>query len=410
MDEHLTWDPSKYGGLDEIVFSFYEVWTPDITHWNSITLEKRVKRTHDRSSVFVYSNGTVLWAPLFDLTASCRGIDMTNYPWDSHKCNIFMGSWIYSIKEIEYHVDTRFYPNGVYTDLYRLKEFEEFQLVNGSLETYLVNDIFVMSGQNLTLWITRRSSYYIWTIKVPNFLAGLVHLVTFMTTRIDSMTRVLTTVISLTLVEVSSFYVNNFLLKNIHSISVPFIVKSLSANIFLLSVNIVIWRLLTYFCYLNCPSQIPPNSSESSRLSQISRGVHRVTSFVITNPFLHMLFCTPFLEGITSKGEEDDKQGLFPSSNSTLNRVFSPFDSQTPSSLTTGVSSITTDDSQQQQNSGSSTIVSNMDGGGGETGEAVAATGVNGDGNSAFLTYHSLAVIIDRLLFVIYFIFFLLCC
>lgn len=92
-DEKLRWNESDYGNLTRIALAQHEIWQPDISLYNSATGSNNdyFGNTH----FFVEPNGTVLWVPPSTFKTFCDS-DLRYWPFDSHKCTLLFGSWIYN--------------------------------------------------------------------------------------------------------------------------------------------------------------------------------------------------------------------------------------------------------------------------------------------------------------------------
>lgn len=90
-DKRLKWNPSDYGGLTSINLPTNYVWQPDILLYNAHS--SNVDPTNE-THVIVHSNGDVAWFPTATFTVFC---DVTrpvgSYPYDTHVCNVTVGSW-----------------------------------------------------------------------------------------------------------------------------------------------------------------------------------------------------------------------------------------------------------------------------------------------------------------------------
>ncbi|XP_053381980.1 neuronal acetylcholine receptor subunit alpha-6-like [Mercenaria mercenaria] len=119
-DEYMKWDPSKYGGTNQLVVESDKIWTPNIVLLNNINkLEKIGDSWH---IVRFLPDGTALYYPGDVLSASCP-VDVTYYPWDRHKCSFIFTVWAHSPYEIRFKstndkVQTSYFSeNGAWTFL-----------------------------------------------------------------------------------------------------------------------------------------------------------------------------------------------------------------------------------------------------------------------------------------------------
>lgn len=103
-DEHLVWNPSSYAGLNQMILTTKEAWTPDFTHWNS-AWKSQMSNSLDNQPITVKSDGSVEWWPSATFYSVCR-IDLTNYPWDSQNCNLYFGTWANNQYEVNLTVNS----------------------------------------------------------------------------------------------------------------------------------------------------------------------------------------------------------------------------------------------------------------------------------------------------------------
>lgn len=117
----MNWNPDDFGGLDEINFDYWEIWTPDIRSVDSIE-PSTSSRTVGKESIVVSSEGKVTWWPRAILTGGCK-IDMKDFPSDVHECKMFVASWSYSLKEVNL-TKTKDYDDYVYGPFQKNPEWE----------------------------------------------------------------------------------------------------------------------------------------------------------------------------------------------------------------------------------------------------------------------------------------------
>ena len=94
-DEHLTWSPSNYGGLNYTYFSTKDVWKPDIHSWSV----KYGQASATPDILHVNATGTVTWWSRGHFRGNCQS-DATNFPNDLLLCRIMWLSWSYDITKV----------------------------------------------------------------------------------------------------------------------------------------------------------------------------------------------------------------------------------------------------------------------------------------------------------------------
>jgi len=103
-DEHLTWDPADYGGLNYTVLRADDIWLPDIYIQNSVSGTDNKMNTFVPGDsgipVQVRHNGYIQRIPAFLLFSSCQ-IDIKNFPFDTQKCPVIVSTWSYTSNTVE---------------------------------------------------------------------------------------------------------------------------------------------------------------------------------------------------------------------------------------------------------------------------------------------------------------------
>lgn len=100
-DYRLQWDPSQYGGIQDLRMTDREVWQPDLTVYNSVSTENM--KLLAETLVVAFSNGTVLRVPPLSLRFQCN-VNLSNYPFDEQNCTLIMGSWTYNANQININI------------------------------------------------------------------------------------------------------------------------------------------------------------------------------------------------------------------------------------------------------------------------------------------------------------------
>ncbi|XP_069130443.1 neuronal acetylcholine receptor subunit alpha-9-like [Argopecten irradians] len=168
-DVNMMWDRDSYGGLTSILIPQAKVWVPEV--FNGRPFEEIEPLGHDRLNVRVYEDGTMLWLPGNVYQTTC-GADITNYPFDSHRCDYVFTPWMYFFNEV-YLMSTfdrmdldAFNPNG----LWELK----------STAMFTDNDVFDSQLLMLQLYFKRRSMFHVVNILVPINVLGILNILVFL--------------------------------------------------------------------------------------------------------------------------------------------------------------------------------------------------------------------------------------
>ncbi|XP_059487138.1 acetylcholine receptor subunit alpha-type acr-16-like isoform X2 [Neocloeon triangulifer] len=92
-DGQLVWNKTDYGDLERIVVSSKNIWTPDLSIYNSDM--KQMHLFHDATSCMVIDAGIVACVANLNSPIYCRA-DLQRWPYDSQTCQLEIGSWAYT--------------------------------------------------------------------------------------------------------------------------------------------------------------------------------------------------------------------------------------------------------------------------------------------------------------------------
>ncbi|XP_077989312.1 neuronal acetylcholine receptor subunit alpha-10-like [Glandiceps talaboti] len=170
-DEYLKWNPNDYDGTDEIQLPISEIWQPDIVLHERTT--EKFERHYD-TDVRIKSSGEVTAIQPFVFKSSCF-IDATYFPFDDQKCTFKFGSWIYPLKLIDVVPDNR-------SNLNDFVRNNEWILLNMDVERSILD--FPCCPESFaevkyTIYLKRRSLYYLLNIVVPAFLVSFLAVIAF---------------------------------------------------------------------------------------------------------------------------------------------------------------------------------------------------------------------------------------
>nr|6PV7_B Chain B, Fusion protein of Neuronal acetylcholine receptor subunit beta-4 and Soluble cytochrome b562 [Homo sapiens]6PV7_C Chain C, Fusion protein of Neuronal acetylcholine receptor subunit beta-4 and Soluble cytochrome b562 [Homo sapiens]6PV7_E Chain E, Fusion protein of Neuronal acetylcholine receptor subunit beta-4 and Soluble cytochrome b562 [Homo sapiens]6PV8_B Chain B, Fusion protein of Neuronal acetylcholine receptor subunit beta-4 and Soluble cytochrome b562 [Homo sapiens]6PV8_C Chai len=96
-DYRLTWNSSRYEGVNILRIPAKRIWLPDIVLYNNAdgTYEVSVY-----TNLIVRSNGSVLWLPPAIYKSACK-IEVKYFPFDQQNCTLKFRSWTYDHTEID---------------------------------------------------------------------------------------------------------------------------------------------------------------------------------------------------------------------------------------------------------------------------------------------------------------------
>ncbi|GFS99545.1 neuronal acetylcholine receptor subunit alpha-7, partial [Nephila pilipes] len=92
-DDYLKWDPKEFNNITVLRIPHTEIWKPDLSFYTST--DDAIYPTTNTHAL-LYSNGTVVWVPFFQIKSPCpRRYTQEKSSFD---CKIRIGSWMYSSK------------------------------------------------------------------------------------------------------------------------------------------------------------------------------------------------------------------------------------------------------------------------------------------------------------------------
>ncbi|VDO26823.1 unnamed protein product, partial [Haemonchus placei] len=169
VDHYLTWDPSEYGNIKEVRLPISNIWKPDVLLYNSVD-QQFDTIIH---IVTYFSSGNVTWIPPAVIRSSCS-IDIAYFPFDSQHCSMKFGSWTYSgfftdLRNASVSVGT-YQPNG---------EWEMLDLTSKRSIFYYECCPEPYYDITFTISIRRRTLYYGFNLVLPSMLISALALLGF---------------------------------------------------------------------------------------------------------------------------------------------------------------------------------------------------------------------------------------
>jgi len=128
-DPRLTWEPKEFGGATVIRLDPEEIWTPDVTLYNSADPVNMVNCW--KSNVLIYSSGEILWVPPCKIVTQCS-FNLRRHPYGEQKCHFKFGSWTFDGTAL----DIQLYNKTVGLDLSELNNSSGFEIVENTAERH----------------------------------------------------------------------------------------------------------------------------------------------------------------------------------------------------------------------------------------------------------------------------------
>ncbi|XP_046839330.1 neuronal acetylcholine receptor subunit alpha-3-like isoform X2 [Xenia sp. Carnegie-2017] len=174
VNKKVMWDPTKYGGVENIKLSPQYFWKPDIVLYN--TIEGGGEMYNFNTKVVFQHNGSVQWNAPAQIKTTCT-FDITFFPFDEQKCNITFGSWSYTKNALDMRL------KGEEVDLASYTESAEWKLVsvNVTREEVKFNCCkhkFVIV--TYTVHVQRRVLFYFNNIIIPCIILNMLTLMAFL--------------------------------------------------------------------------------------------------------------------------------------------------------------------------------------------------------------------------------------
>lgn len=180
VDEYLKWDPDLFGGLNLITLPWDQVWVPDIVLVNTASTAV-AERAAD---IMVSHEGFVFWSPHRLYKSGCL-IDISNYPFDHHTCDL----WFQSMSHYSWHLYLQPFPKSPWdlqTYLASYKESQGWEIVMNKTDKFDANrrpGLILKFSKRVTLLfsltVNRRPGYTCHLLMLPCVFLGALTLVVF---------------------------------------------------------------------------------------------------------------------------------------------------------------------------------------------------------------------------------------
>lgn len=172
-DELLTWNSTKYGGLDELTINLALIWKPDVIVVNSAGIHKTLTNDDTYHYVNVNHDGLIDWWVYENLKTYCR-VRMKYYPFETQTCDInITKAYLDDRSQILQSVDDSFsldnyVPNGEW----------EILPIKSDKQTFL-RSRRELSGLQWKIEMQRRRLFYCWNLLMPLISLSIADCLTF---------------------------------------------------------------------------------------------------------------------------------------------------------------------------------------------------------------------------------------
>ncbi|XP_053405456.1 neuronal acetylcholine receptor subunit alpha-9-like [Mercenaria mercenaria] len=171
-DCRLTWNASRYEGINDIIIPQNKVWVPDLTLYDNAAADKL--SGIDDYNLVIHSNGVINFN-FPSLLRSVCAVDVTHFPFDFQVCNLTFGSWAYSGRQVDViNVSTK----ADMTSYILNSEWHVYNIPVNRVVTYYGQDPYPTLVVQLLL--ERRPLFYALNLLFPCFLISSVAVLGFL--------------------------------------------------------------------------------------------------------------------------------------------------------------------------------------------------------------------------------------
>uniref|UniRef100_A0AAU6PBN0 Nicotinic acetylcholine receptor alpha9 n=1 Tax=Protohermes xanthodes TaxID=1452977 RepID=A0AAU6PBN0_9NEOP len=112
-DEYLNWKPADYNGIPNFHIDTDSIWIPDISIYNSADMSSS-RTSMSGFSCMLRATGNITCVIPIRHDALCKS-NVKQWPFDTQKCTVRVGSWIYSGEEVGFRLVKPSVSLGDYT-------------------------------------------------------------------------------------------------------------------------------------------------------------------------------------------------------------------------------------------------------------------------------------------------------
>nr|XP_028563317.1 5-hydroxytryptamine receptor 3B [Podarcis muralis] len=235
-DEYLTWNSSRYDGIQEISLPIHRIWAPDIIVGESVDASK----SPDLPFVYLNASGVIKNYKPMQVVSACI-LEMYTFPFDTQNCSLTFSSALHTVQDVDLAFWRRY--EEIKSDQKLFLNDGEWELVSVLSERRILQTQTGSIAQiRFHIVITRRPLLYVVSLLIPSIFLLVVDLGSFYLppnsgTRITFKTSVL---VGYTLFKVNmsdelpSTGIGTSLISAFFTICMALLVLSLSKSIFLI--------------------------------------------------------------------------------------------------------------------------------------------------------------------------------
>ncbi|XP_025076409.1 neuronal acetylcholine receptor subunit beta-2-like isoform X2 [Pomacea canaliculata] len=174
-DEFLTWDPSKYGGVEEITVAQKSVWLPDLLVEN--TAQNFAELGSDSMLVSIAHTGHMSWEPGI-LTKTICEVNIGKYPFDFQSCEIKFLTWMHTNKTLDVQ------PGSDSVGLDACIPNGEWDITQAVAEPYFYPSTYrpgtAHTGVTFRIRLHRKRTFYVLNTIIPVVMLSLLNVLVFL--------------------------------------------------------------------------------------------------------------------------------------------------------------------------------------------------------------------------------------
>ncbi|GFR67891.1 acetylcholine receptor subunit alpha-like [Elysia marginata] len=176
QDKNLIWDPSKFGGLDQMHFGPDEIWAPKIYLLNSHDNDETLFN-HPTHHV-VTNDGRVMYSTIARLSCQCK-LDLVLFPSDQQRCEFSFSVFDASPRDVNFDVHVENSTTD-YTPIQSTEhgEWDVLEVHAGSKNEGRQNQEKYVSATSV-IKFRRRPEFYYLNIYAPVFSIAALCVLTF---------------------------------------------------------------------------------------------------------------------------------------------------------------------------------------------------------------------------------------
>ena len=184
-DYRLTWEPSDYGNVKEVITSANDFWLPDLAVINAASNPNTISYPGNLNCLITYDGQMFVTVAVPIQLTRCK-LDVYKYPFDTQTCTITIGSWAFSTKDLDFESLTPTLQFLTAHPIWQLKSVRQrtqlnrnrFDLVNMNYVTKKQTTVRAEDVQ-LVLTLKRNPLYIMINGIVPCFILNCVVLISF---------------------------------------------------------------------------------------------------------------------------------------------------------------------------------------------------------------------------------------